>query len=558
MMKRIFLFSFSVITAHIAMAQWNSDPVNGGTIVNNAITTEEYQASVTDGANGSIVVFESSDNNGVNNIYAQRVNSTGQIQWGLSNDPKPVCLHGSEKSIEQVIPDASGGVFVAWYDFRNSLDDSDVYVQHLNSNGDPLWSENGIKINNDNDKQASSIRLCSDGGTGVIVIWSESFLDGDEKIKSQLIAQKYANTGTVLWGEGGLDVCTAGGNRGRPAVVSDGSGGAIVAFFDTRNQLPDDQVDNKDIYAQRINSSGALLWSETGVAVATQPYNQSIDGEYLQTNAIVSDGAGGAIILFDDYTGDNDGVSNLYVQRLNSAGVPQWTPTGLPLCVAGSEKFLIKTQTDGAGGLIAFWSDDRDATDLYSCYMQRILNTGLPAWDVNGIIVIDNMFITGFGNDMINDGSNNYIFSWADELNHLMAQKINNNGEIQWAGGDKEVCTNAGAYPSQSQIVKSDAGNSLISWLDNRNYTNSSTDIYSAKLGAEGFLVGANSYVTVTNGNWNNGATWQGGIVPPATADVRIRHLVVVTANTSCHSVRIEPSAGNLSVNAGVNLSILE
>jgi hypothetical protein len=564
-MKKFFLFLVLFITTDLLFAQWNSDPSTGGKIINNTISTENYQVSVSDGANGTIVIFESGYNSIASNIYAQRINSDGQLQWGLTNNPKPVCLHAAEKYIENVIPDGSGGVFIAWSDYRNSVDTNDMYIQHLNSNGDPLWPANGIMINNLNDRESFEVRLCSDGGSGVIVVWSESIYDTDNLLTtySQLFAQKYNSAGAAQWGDGGMEVCTAVGLRGASSVVPDGSGGAIISFLDTRNsnQLPDDDFDNLDIYAQRISSAGSLLWTDDGVAVNTQSYNQFIGGEYLQTNATISDGAGGVIILFDDYTGDNAGNSNFYVQHLNASGVKQWAAAGLPVCISGRDKFLIKTQSDGAGGMVSFWSEDRIVNGMFSTYAQRILGSGSANWVVNGIKLIDIGGNGGFGNDLINDGNGNYIFTWTDDANHLQAQKINGSGVIQWGVTNKEVCTNPNAFPVLTRIVKSDAGNTIITWLDNRNYTNSSTDIYAAKLDANGYLVSppsATTYITVANGNWNVGATWQGGVMPPVNADVRIRHKVTVTANASCHSIRVEPKNGNITVNTGINLSVLQ
>jgi hypothetical protein len=63
-------------------------------------------------------------------------------------------------------------------------------------------------------------------------------------------------------------------------------------------------------------------------------------------------------------------------------------------------------------------------------------------------------------------------------------------------------------------------------------------------------------YVTKANGNWNNPATWLGGVVPSAGVDVVVEHVVSVTANASCYSLTIQPSAGNLTVNTGVQLNV--
>ena len=48
-----------------------------------------------------------------------------------------------------------------------------------------------------------------------------------------------------------------------PTIISDGSGGAIIAWMDSRSGA------HCDIYAQRINASGVVQWTADGVAIST-------------------------------------------------------------------------------------------------------------------------------------------------------------------------------------------------------------------------------------------------------------------------------------------------
>lgn len=65
------------------------------------------------------------------------------------------------------------------------------------------------------------------------------------------------------------------------------------------------------------------------------------------------------------------------------------------------------------------------------------------------------------------------------------------------------------------------------------------------------------TYITKANGNWNQPATWEGNTVPPLKAGVRVRHNVIVTNNTSCLSVKVDPSAV-LTINPGILFDILQ
>ena len=63
--------------------------------------------------------------------------------------------------------------------------------------------------------------------------------------------------------------------------------------------------------------------------------------------------------------------------------------------------------------------------------------------------------------------------------------------------------------------------------------------------------------ISIANGNWDDPATWQGGVVPSAAKKAIVRHTVLVTANTSVWAVKVEPVGGNLVVQAGVVFDVL-
>ncbi len=83
-----------------------------------------------------------------------------------------------------------------------------------------------------------------------------------------------------------------------PQLISDGANNTIITWQDSR-----DVAD--DIYAQKVNSNGEVQWTTNGKAICTANGNQLVP-------QIISDGAGGAIITWDDSrieedSGDDDG-----------------------------------------------------------------------------------------------------------------------------------------------------------------------------------------------------------------------------------------------------------
>ena len=172
------------------------------------------------------------------------------------------------------------------------------------------------------------------------------------------------------WTADGVALCSAAGFQLDPATISDGAGGAIVSWQDNRSGT------NYDIYAQRINSAGAPQWTADGVALCTAAGDQG-------GRAIASDGAGGAIVAwFDTRSGTNN--YDIYAQRIDSAGAPQWTANGVALCTAAGAQIDATIISDGAGGAIVSWQDNRSGTN-YDIYAQRINAAGAPQWTADGV-----------------------------------------------------------------------------------------------------------------------------------------------------------------------------
>ena len=91
---------------------------------------------------------------------------------------------------------------------------------------------------------------------------------------------------SAQWIKNGVPLCTASGDQIVPFMTSDGAGGAIVAWSDTRNG-------NVDAFAQRISNAGTVLWAAGGVPVCTAAGDQS------EPN-LIPDGSHGAFLVWYD------------------------------------------------------------------------------------------------------------------------------------------------------------------------------------------------------------------------------------------------------------------
>lgn len=129
-------------------------------------TGTQQGVSICSDSTGGAVVAWRDDRGGSGDIYAQRVNATGTTQWGSSG--LIVCGAGGLQTDPTAVPDARGGVIVAWPDERSGV--YDQYCQRVERNGqlgDPAPHITSVKD------------VPADQGGQVKLSWSASYLDED-------------------------------------------------------------------------------------------------------------------------------------------------------------------------------------------------------------------------------------------------------------------------------------------------------------------------------------------------------------------------------------------
>jgi len=380
----------------------------------------------------------------------------------------PICTAPGDQGFNDSASDGSGGTIIAWADWRSGSN-SDIYAQRVDAAGNVQWAANGVPICTATDEQ-SFPRLVSDGSGGVIIAWN------DRRAASttgwDIYAQKVDATGKVRWDPNGVPICTAAESQESPALVSDGTGGAIIAWHDYRNSL----TTGRDVYAQRVDATGAVRWASDGVAICTAVYEQVFC-------ISVSDGSGGAIIAWTDYRKGTDTDCDIYSQGVDATGKVKWNPDGVPICTADYEQSSPRLVSDGSGGAIITWHDYRDSsTTGVHIYAQRVDAAGDVQWALNGAPICTP---SGAGQGypaLVSDGSGGAIIAWYDwrsGLQDIYAQRVNAVGMVQWALNGAPICT-ASSGQANPTLVSDGSGGAIIAWVDWR--SGSDSDIYAQRV----------------------------------------------------------------------------
>jgi len=308
---------------------------------------------VNDGEGGAIVVWQDERGGEVNrqywDIYAQRVDSNGVILW--QENGIPVSALPEYQAYPVIISDGEGGAIIAWLDWRSYFEGRvvDIYAQKLSMGGVGLWEVNGLGVTTEWGEQ-EIYTVLSDADGGALFPWMDARRPYPEV---DIYAQKVSREGRRLWQEGGVPVCTAPGFQTLPFASSDGHGGMIVNWYDTR--------EGRKTYAQRLNSMGQPMWTENGVLIG------ALSG-IISYGGIVSDGQDGAII-------DWSAPDGIRIQRLDSIGQKRWGVNGILIFPPGEGDFIDpypKLVSNNKGGAIVLadmneWNDGGGETIWVLC-----------------------------------------------------------------------------------------------------------------------------------------------------------------------------------------------
>ena len=378
----------------------------------------------------------------------------------------PVCTAVNCQANARLIPDGMGGAFVCWDDKRGGLTE-DLYVQHLNADGGAYWQSQGVPFCTAANSQYWP-RIVRDGTGGIIVVWQ----DLRAGTHTNLYARRIDESGTPVWAANGVAICTSADEQQYTRIISDGAGGAIITWQDCRTG-----IDN-DIYAQRISASGSVRWTSGGTQICQVSYSEQ------EKPGMVPDGLGGAIIIWQDM---RNGIYDIYAQRIDASGAVLWAANGIPVCTAANDQINVRAVPDGAGGAIVAWEDWRSGeADLF---VQHVNILGNTAWTADGVRASSSALAKTWA-DLAPDGIGGAILVWQDGAgggdHNIATQRLNASGTLQWGENGVTVCANS-AYQHSPRVVPDETGGAIVAWEDWRN--ESAGDIYAQRVNAAGYVL---------------------------------------------------------------------
>lgn len=404
---------------------------------------------VPDGHDGCVIIwFDARNGMSLINVYGQRVSAQGDTLWTssgvqLTNVPSYTWI-----SYLVACGDGNGGAFFAWEDPRDG--NFDVYVQHVDSTGATLWTDNGVRLSMTSGDDFV-MDIAPDETGGCIVAWNTA---GATEI---IIGQRINATGVKVWDTDGVVVSTGTDYATRAQIEGDGYGGIVACWLDGRYHPV--WNDFKDIYAQRIDSLGSVCWADTGVTIL------GLGGApFYSFPELVGNGSGRFFATWYDW---RSGGFDIYAQCFSDSGQMLWAANGNAVCVNPGEQTGPRIAPGFSDGLFCAWYDN------YTSIRAQLLDAnGTMVWTPGGVIVASSSSELALGSAFqTSNGLYAVVYgecvgSTTNEL--VKAQSLDASGNLVWSTGGEPVSTVV-SPKSNIRAIPDTSGGLTAVWGDDRN-----------------------------------------------------------------------------------------
>jgi hypothetical protein len=376
---------------------------NNGEASNHLLYNSQSLTGIAGDTQGGVIVLWTEDYScqvgPCGNVWMTRVHSNGDVRWGASPSPG-VTIQARDTAVgphsaaaaNAIAPDGEGGAFGiygddpwgGWYVFR--IDANGAFRAITSSKVGARGGARMIYGGNANSKDYVNIAWWDYGSFATKVNDPEANYPG------------LTDTLSVSWNK--ITLTTTPAWWSEPSPISDGAGGMIVVWEDSRGG-------DSDIFAQKISADGTVQWTPTGVPIVVQPGTQRFQ-------KLVSDGAGGAVIVWEDMRAS---PTRIYAQRVGADGNTMWAENGIPVSSTHGESPKIIASGDGAYIIVWVDTDHNGGTKDY-LRAQKISAAGYLLWPIDSItpsggttgVVIGEIYSADF--DIASDGGRGFIAVW--------------------------------------------------------------------------------------------------------------------------------------------------
>ncbi len=318
-----------------------------------------YQV-LDDGEGGAFVLIEAGSDR-AQQAFLTRVDGSGNMIWDESKPVTPNFDTSSGLEYQERVRIALSGdhVVIGWSGVDTDYSDfyAEVGAQAFDFNGNQLWGGDGVRItstaNSMPDINEKFDAIVPDGNGGAWILW-----DSGNWADTNVLMQYVSAAGEMQYDAAGVAFADGDGKQEAARAVARTGGGLIGVWLDYAAE-----DSNSDLIARAYNAAGTLLWTrEVDMRTGSQ-----------KTPVILSDNAGGAYVLYTDFSNNVD--DDAYQRHLLADGTLEWSDTDGEIYVASGTQEDVTgaiVPRNGWNGLVAVLSAEEtaDTTGFKDLYAQ--------------------------------------------------------------------------------------------------------------------------------------------------------------------------------------------
>lgn len=163
------------------------------------------------------------------------------------------------------------------------------------------------------------------------------------------------------------------------------------------------------------------------------------------------------------------GQYTVRLSRLDAAGTAVWGPNGILISANPQSTSLVDWDliADSSGNCVLTFTDTRSGGDL-DVFAYRVDSDGNQLWGSNGVQLSNNADYEPSPR-VTETTTGDFVFVWARLPNsgdgRIHMQRLDPAGAIQLAPGGQQIIGAAGESPAFCDVIASDGGDVIISWL---------------------------------------------------------------------------------------------
>ncbi len=296
-------------------------------------------------------------------LFSQKIDSDGNLLWGEEGIIVFESNYYLNRDSVILKEDIANGCILSWTDYDYNYHECKFFVQRLNSNGDFLFGDDGLILYVTSNYGISSSLAITD--QRYYFCWLDN-LNNFTSLAHQIIDEE----GNIYLEENGEEMFVGLSGTSSNLQMLSNEDNPIMIWIDYRNGR---------IYLQILNSDGSTVFAEDGIPITTISQSDQND-----LDAVYGENSGTITAVWSENKIEND---QIFAQGIDTSGNYLWSDsTGIALTTSDNYSYNPQISSKDNSGTDEYYIGWEDFTDFMNpvIYGQKIID-GEKQWGEYGI-----------------------------------------------------------------------------------------------------------------------------------------------------------------------------